>query len=442
MNINKKIRKNLRENQKAWLDMFYILRKDLYGIVTDKGTIIIFFVATLIYPLVCGYVYNREMMYDAPIAVVDNSHTSLSRQFIRMLNATSEVQVAYQPMNMEMAKQLQKKGKVHGIVNIPKEFSTNIYTGKQATINVYADVTSFFWYRNIATATSYVSRTMGYEIEAKNLIAKGSTYDDAMRAIRPFIPQEQKLYQIGGYPSFILPIICIILLQQTILLGIGVLAGKNSERSKFENITPDNVHYRGIFRIIFGRLLAVFIIYIPISIYVLIIVPHIFNIPQIYSNPLEVLLFIVPFLLASILLGMTCSVFFHHRENAIPVFIFMSIPILLMSGLSWPRESMPTFWRNFSFVFPSTSAANGFVRMNTMGANLVEIGKEHFTLWILSGAYFITATLAYRWRLTKSWRLAKKEAKEQRRLQSRHNRLKRRKKLPSLVLSTREQKTN
>lgn len=403
MNINKRIRRDLQENRKAWIDMLYILRKELYGILTDKGTIIIFFIATLVYPLVCGYIYNREMMRESPIAVVDNNHSSLSRQYIRMLNATPEVEIVYQPIDMTEAKLLQKKGKVHGIVNIPKEFSSKINKGEQATVNVFADVTSFFWYRNLATATAYVSRTMGYGIEAKNLISKGVSYNEAMSSIRPFIPQEQLLFQPGGYPSFILPIICIILLQQTILLGIGVLAGKRLENNKYKLITPNNVHYRGIFRIIFGRLLAVFLVYIPISIYVLILIPHFFNIPQLYTSPIEVLSFIIPFLLASILLGMTCSVFFHHRENAIPFFIFMSIPILLMSGLSWPRESMPNFWRNISYLFPSTFGANGFVRMSTMGANLVEISKEHFSLWVLVAIYFITTFFAYRWRMLKVW---------------------------------------
>ncbi|MBP3253457.1 MAG: ABC transporter permease [Bacteroidales bacterium] len=401
MNINKRIRYDLEENRKAWVDMFYILRKELYNIFTDKGTLIIFFIATLVYPLVCGYVYNKEMLRDSPIAVVDNNHSSLSRQYIRMLNATPEVQVVYQCMSMNEAKQLQKQGKVHGIVNIPQEFSSQINTGRQATVNVFCDVTSFFWYRNLATATSYVSRTMGYGIEAKNLIARGATYNEAMSSIRPFIPQEQLLYNPGGYPSFIFPIICIILLQQTILLGIGILAGKNSERTKNRNITPNNIHYRGLFRIIFGRMLAVFITYIPISIYVLIVVPHYFNIPQLYSSPIEVLLFIVPFLLASILLGMTCSTFFYHRENAIPFFIFMSIPILLMTGLPWPRESMPHFWRDFSYLFPATFAANGFVRMGTMGATLIEISKEHVSLWILVGVYWVTTFFTYRYRMMK-----------------------------------------
>ncbi len=427
MRINKKIQRNLVENRKAWIDMFYILRKELVGIFTDKGTIIIFFIATLIYPLVCGFIYNKEALIDSPIAVVDNNHSSLSRQYIRMLDATPEIHVAYQPMNMEEAKTLQKRGKVHGIVNIPKEFSSKINKGEQATVNIFADVTSFFWYRNLATASAYVSKTMGYGIEAKNLIARGATYNEAMSSIRPFIPQEHTLFQIGGYPSFMLPIICIILLQQTILLGIGVLAGKNSEKGRFKNITPNNIHYKGIFRIIFGRLLAVFLIYIPISIYVLILVPRFFNIPQLYISPIEVLTFIIPFLLASILLGMTCSVFFHHRENAIPFFIFMSIPIMLMSGLSWPREAMPEFWLRVSYMFPSTFGANGFVRMGTMGASLIEISKEHLNLWILTGVYWVTTFFAYRWRLTKSWNQAQRQERKSRIHQSRLNRFKRNK---------------
>ena len=423
MNINKRIRRDLEENRKAWVDMFYILRKELYNIFTDKGTLIIFFIATLVYPLVCGYVYNKEMLRESPIAVVDNNHSVLSRQYIRMLNATPEVHVAYQCMDMTEAKHLQKTGKVHGIVNIPKEFSSDINTGRQATVNVFCDVTSFFWYRNLATAASYVSRTMGYGIEAKNLIARGATYTEAMSSIRPFIPQEQILYNIGGYPTFILPIVCIILLQQTLLLGIGILAGKSSERSRTQNITPNNIHYRGLFRIIFGRMLAVFITYIPITIYVLIVVPHYFNMPQLYSSPAEVLLFIVPFLLASILLGMTCSTFFYHRENAIPFFIFMSIPILLMTGLPWPREAMPAFWRYFSYLLPANFAANGFVRMGTMGADLAQVSKENLSLWILVAFYLVTTFFAYRWRLLSGWKRQERIDRRSRRLKSRKNRI-------------------
>ena len=405
MKVIKNLKSQLKENRLAWVDMLYIYRKELFNIFTDGGAIIIFLVATLIYPLVVGFIYNKELLRNSPIAVVDNDHSALSRKYIRMIDATPETQVTYQCFSMEEAKQLQKHGKVHGIIHIPKGFSKSINTGRQTYVNVFADVTSFFWYRNLSVATSYVSRTMGYEIEAKGLIAKGSTYDDAVRSVRKFIPQERVLYNPGGYPSFILPIILIIVIQQTILMGTGILAGKTSERSKWKDLTPANVHYKGLFRIIFGRALAIFTIYIPISIYVLILVPHMFNLPQLASGPWDTLWFILPFILASIFLGMTISTFFYHRENALVVYIATSIPILLMTGFPWPREAMPNFWRNFSYIFPSTFGVQGFVRMNTMGASLVEISWEHFCLWVQVGIYFVTTFFAYRWRLTRKSRI-------------------------------------
>lgn len=405
------IKQALKENRMAWLDMFYILRKELYGIFTDAGVVIIFFIATLIYPLAVCFIYYKESLHDAPIAIVDNSHSSLSRKYIRMIDATPEIKVEYECTSMAEAIDLQKHGKAHGIINIPKSFSKDINTGKQTYINVFADVSSFFWYRNLSVATAYASRTMGYEIETKGLIAQGSTYDDAVRGVRKFIPQETVLYNPGGYPSFLIPIVLIIVIQQTIFMGIGMMAGKTTERSKWRDLTPNNVHYRGLFRVIFGRALAVFIVYIPISIYLLIIIPHIFNLPALMSYPLELLWFIIPFLFASILLGMTISTLFYHRENAIPVYIFMSIPILLMSGFSWPREGMPEFWKIFSYIFPSTFAANGYVRMNTLGASFWEISTEHFALWVQVAVYLSTTFFAYRLRLTRKARQERRAEK-------------------------------
>lgn len=405
------IKQALKENRMAWLDMFYILRKELYGIFTDTGVVIIFFIATLIYPLAVCFIYYKESLHDAPIAIVDNSHSSLSRKYIRMIDATPEIKVEYECTSMAEAIDLQKHGKAHGIINIPKSFSKDINTGKQTYINVFADVSSFFWYRNLSVATAYASRTMGYEIETKGLIAQGSTYDDAVRGVRKFIPQETVLYNPGGYPSFLIPIVLIIVIQQTIFMGIGMMAGKTTERSKWRDLTPNNVHYRGLFRVIFGRALAVFIVYIPISIYLLIIIPHIFNLPALMSYPLELLWFIIPFLFASILLGMTISTLFYHRENAIPVYIFMSIPILLMSGFSWPREGMPEFWKIFSYIFPSTLAANGYVRMNTLGASFWEISTEHFALWVQVVVYLSTTFFAYRLRLTRKARQERRAEK-------------------------------
>lgn len=397
--MNSNTKESLRKYKAAWIDMLHILRRELYNIFTDKGVLIVFFIACLVYPMVCGYVYNRELLNDMPIAVVDESNTALSREFIRRVDATPEVRVATHCNSMEEAKRMQKLSQVHGIIYIPDDFSNSINSGEQTTVGVYADVTSFFWYRNLALAASSVSLTMGGEIQAKNLIAQGKTYDQAVSAIQPFKPTQHLLYNPGGYPSFILPIILILVLQQTLLIGIGMLTGRVTEKDRLAASIQESTHYHGLLRIIFGRALAIFITYIPIMIYVLIIIPKYFNIPQLVESPMKVVWFITPFLFAVILLGMTIGVFFNNRENAIPFYIFMSVPMLLMTGLPWPREAMPAMWEMISHIIPSTDAANGFARMMTMGSSMAEISMENYWLWILTGFYFLTTYFAYRWKL-------------------------------------------
>ena len=74
----------------------------------------------------------------------------------------------------------------------------------------------------------------------------------------------------------------------------------------------------------------------------------------------------------------------------------MSVPMLFLSGLSYPRASMPEFWKYVSYIFPSTFGMNGYVRITAMGASLQDIKSEFCALWMQTGIYFVMACLFYR----------------------------------------------
>ena len=78
------------------------------------------------------------------------------------------------------------------------------------------------------------------------------------------------------------------------------------------------------------------------------------------------------------------------------------VPLLFLSGISWPGAAMPAFWKYFSYIFPSTFGINGYVRINSMGATLNEVSFEYQALWIQTGFYFITTCLVYRWQILQS----------------------------------------
>jgi ABC-2 type transport system permease protein len=76
--------------------------------------------------------------------------------------------------------------------------------------------------------------------------------------------------------------------------------------------------------------------------------------------------------------------------------IATSLPLFFTVGVSWPVEAIPRALRAASRIFPSTSAIDGLVRVNQMGATLSDVSRDWATLWILTVVYALLAALAIR----------------------------------------------
>lgn len=150
-----------------------------------------------------------------------------------------------------------------------------------------------------------------------------------------------------------------------------------------------------------GKSFAYLILYVFISCYNLIVIPRIFNLPQL-DDILTLVIFMFPLLLACIFFAMSISVFFFDREVVFLLYLFSSIPLLFISGSLWPAEYIPTFWKVMSYFFPSTLGIQGFIKINSMGASFSQISFEYFGLWIQAGMYFMFTFFVYRWQILQS----------------------------------------
>ena len=108
----------------------------------------------------------------------------------------------------------------------------------------------------------------------------------------------------------------------------------------------------------------------------------------------DLILMAVPFVLSVSFLAQFVSAWFTRRETAILIFIAVSLPLFFQVGVSWPVEALPDFIRAASRIYPSTSAIDGFVRINQMGASIMEVRRDWTTLWILTIVYGLLAVLA------------------------------------------------
>lgn len=381
-------------------DMCYIWGKEMRSTVTDEGVLIFFILVPLLYPLLYSWIYTNEVVREVPVAIVDLSHTSQSRQFIRMFDATPDARVAYHCNNLEEARRLVEREVVSGIIYFPDDYATRLMRGEQTHVGVYCDMSLMLTYKAIYQSAQSIAAHIGAAFQAAH---SGSiTQRDAEIAIRPVNVSEVQIFNAtGGYGNAIIPGVLILVIQQTLLLGIGLAAGTARESNRYQDLIPISHHYNGIFRIVLGKSLCYIMIYAVLAAWLTLVVPRLFGYTTI-SQPQALLGMMVPYLLASIFFGMALSCLVRYRENVMLLVVFTTVPLLFMTGLSWPESNIPGVWKGVAMLFPSTFGVRAYVRINTMGATLENIQPEYIALWIQTLVYFLVTCVVYQYQLNQT----------------------------------------
>ena len=378
----------------AWLeDAAYVWRQEIKQIVHDEGVLIFCVIVPLVYPLLYSWIYNNEVVREVPVVIVDQSHSQQSHQFIRMVDASPDVRVLCYAADLDDAQSLVSRQVAKGVYLIPADFATNLNRMQQGVVSVYCDMSLMLAYKAIYQTSVAVTQAMGAEIQRK--VSGNYTAREDLITTRPLDFEDVPIFNpAGGYGNFIIPAVIMLIIQQTLILGIGLAAGTARERNRYSDLVPINRCYGGIYRIVTGKALCYLMVYAIMAAYLTLIVPRIFSFIALIQWQ-DLLALMLPYLLACVFFGMTVSCLVHYRENVMLLVVFISVPLLFMTGVSWPQSAIPGFWQGVSWLFPSTFGVRAFVRMNTMGGVLSDVVPEIRYLWIQAAAYFGTACLVY-----------------------------------------------
>ena len=364
-------------------------------VIRDEGVLMFLVIVPLGYPLIYSWIYNNEAVHEVPVVIVDQSHSALSRQFIHDCDAAPDVRVSYYAENLDEAKSLVSRQLVKGIYLIPSDFATRISRGEQATVSVYCDMSLMLAYKAVYQTAMIEAGRLGAGLNIKKA-GNFSKREDAIAA-QPLAVEDVAMFNpSGGYGSCVLPAVLMILLQQALALGIGMAAGTARERNRNGQLIPhDDPHFRGAYRIVWGKALCYGMLGAIAAAYLAMAVPRMFSFPQL-ANGWTLFLMLLPYTIASIFFGMTVSCLVRYRENVILLMVFVSVPLLFLTGVSWPQSNIPGAWQGVSWLFPSTFGVRAFIRINSMGASINQILPEIRILWIQAAAYLGLACLVYR----------------------------------------------
>lgn len=381
--------------KEAVRDLAYIWAEEMKMCIKDEGVLIFFILVPLAYPLLYSWIYNNEVVRDVPVAVVDLSHSAQSREYIRLFNASADTRVAYYCNNMAEAKDLMGRQKVNGVLHFPADFALKLNRGEQTSVGVYCDMSLMLTYKAIYMTSMNVASAInaGIQIEGSSITA--TTERDEEVTTKPLDFEEVPIFNsTEGYGNSILPGVLIIIIQQTLLLGIGLSAGTAREKNRYKSLVSLRTHKNGLFRIVGGKALCYLMVYSVMTAYLVLLVPKFFGFTTIASGS-DLIGLLFPFLLACIFFGMFVSCLIRYRENVMLIVVFTSVPFLFLTGISWPVASIPGFWQGVSWLFPSTFGVRGFLTLSSMGGVLADVKVPYIALWIQTAVYFLATCIVY-----------------------------------------------
>jgi len=366
--------------------IFEAFRNELYRIFTVKPVFSVLIIGAAIYALYYPQPYLNEALRDVPIAVVDRDGTQASRDFARRVDATSDVAVLEVLPDLASAEREVYARRVDGILVIPQYFERELLHGRPSPVALYADASYFLIYQRVAGAVSAVAQTVGAEVEAARLVAIGVDPAIAVAASTPMPLTTIPLFNPeGGYATYILPAAFVLLLQQILLMGVGLLGS-------MPEADPGNAsgERRSPLATILGKLLAYLALEAVVLPLYLVVLPYLYGLPRL-GGVLPLLTFAIPFVLSVAGLGFVVAGVFRRPIRVQLILASAGLPLFMVAGFSWPREAIPPAIKLLSYVVPSSSAIDGFVKLSQLGAPLSAVSSEFLTLWALAIFYNLVA---------------------------------------------------
>ncbi len=368
-----------------------IIKNEWKNFTHDQGAMLVMIIGVIVYPLFYSMPYATEIIKDAPVGVVDYDRSNLSRIFTRNLNTSDSVEVISTPISKQEAEKQFFKNQIRGFVIIPKDFEKDILRGQQATVELFADSGYVIIYKAVYGATIQVATTLGAKIEVGKLMKKGMPKQVAIALKQPFEFVQIPLYNAaGGYETYVYPSILVMILHQTLVIGLGLMQGTKNELREIYCKRKEDIPIT-----IFARCTTYVLLYLFYSLIVFLVLPAICVYPMAY-NIIPLLLLLIPMYYGAAFFSHTISYFFKTRESALLILVVTSLIFIFLPGFIWPKEAIPQLVNLMAYFVPATCGVDGIIKINQMNGTFWNIRYDFLWLVFLCVFYFITANFVIR----------------------------------------------
>lgn len=377
---------------KNW-PIYQVFKREMLRLAQQKSARNLFVIIPFIVFFFLGSIYYKGSIREVSVAVYDNDNSTLSRTYIRFLDASPYLKVTHYLSSKEAIENTFVKNEVQGVFYIPKDFHKNVLKSVPVQVKIYTNSTNIVFGNLLYKSAVEVTQVLSGAVVIKRIAPLGINPSKIMGTVLPIKVNTRVLGNPQyNYVYYLLPGLATVLLQMIVFLAASRAFNnewKSQTYSQLYAISKGNV-----LSMILGKYFAFLVYGLGLCGLVFAIVFPVFGIP-IYGNFVYLLSLLVLFLSVTILLGFGLSFLIKNEIIALDLSIFYNSPAFVFSGFTFPIWAMPWFNTMYAQVIPYTHFLTAFLKIYQLDTPLSFIWPEisKLILFLLVGVLLIVTGL-------------------------------------------------
>ncbi len=372
------------ELKKFW----WMIKKELISLKRHPARLVSILAFPIIMILLFGYGMGGEMT-DLPIVVVSQSDGDLTDLTLDTIKTTETYHVVQVIDDFDEGKQMVDKGEVKAAIILPSDYDEN--TTNQKAVTLYLDSSDQMASQILESST----QSIFYRLS--NMVASQTSVTSQDANITPSISHSlnnfkddislhiNRIYGHIKYIDFLVPAVLGMTIMMSCMMGMGATIAGERETGELARLfmTPTSVS-----TVIGGKIAAKLLIELIRAVILILMSIFFFNV-SIKGGILQTFIVLVIGALCFVGFGIMLSARTSTQEDYSQIVLPFSMPMMFVSGVFYPIETMPWILQKIAYIFPLTYLNDAMRGIMLKGQNLGDVWLDLVILLGFTLLFFI-----------------------------------------------------
>ncbi len=384
--------------------------KDLIELFRNRLGLVLLVVMPLFMMVMVGFIYpsNGGEGSNLPVAIVNEdlgfgNSTIPSQAFVaglQQINNQTHFLAFSNVSSMTEVKDMVQKGDLQGGIVIPSNFSESVMTGQQGTIIIITDNSNLQISQQINGYSQVYMDLLSTALAEHNVQMLNPTINqnNSLAIVKPYSIQLQGV--VSGTTNifdFVAPGIMAMTVMMSVMTGLPVAISQEKEIGTMDGMMVAPINRLSI---ILGKTLGQTARGLIQGFIILVLAVGLFGV-TIHGSILLVFALLLLGVFSFVGLGIVITSFTKDQETAQMLMMTLMFPMMFLSGVFFPIQTMPWYMQDISKLLPLTYASQALRKVMVLGAGVPAISTELIVLIVFGSVMTAIAVPVFRRMMTR-----------------------------------------